>query len=67
VGAAASIALPAGTQIVSGKDKFLIPGLWDMHVHLYYKQYLPLFVAYGVTGVEDMGSDFSKVSQCATN
>ena len=63
VGGAASIALPAGTQIVSGKDKFLIPGLWDMHVHLYYKQYLPLFVAYGVTGVEDMGSDFSKVSQ----
>jgi imidazolonepropionase-like amidohydrolase len=63
VGAAASIALPAGTQIVSGKDKFLIPGLWDMHVHLYYKQYLPLFVAFGVTGVQDMGSDFSKVSQ----
>jgi len=63
VGAAASTALPAGTQIVPGKDKFLIPGLWDMHVHLYYKQYLPLFVAYGVTGVQDMGSDFSKVSQ----
>lgn len=63
VGAAASIALPAGTQTVSGKDKFLIPGLWDMHVHLYYRQYLPLFVAYGVTGVQDMGSDFSKVSQ----
>jgi imidazolonepropionase-like amidohydrolase len=63
VGAAASIALPAGTQIVSGKDKFLIPGLWDMHVHLYYKQYLPLFVAFGVTGVQDMGSDFSKVSE----
>jgi imidazolonepropionase-like amidohydrolase len=62
VGAAASIALPANTQIVAGKDKFLIPGLWDMHVHLYYKQYLPLFVAYGVTGVQDMGSDFSKVS-----
>jgi imidazolonepropionase-like amidohydrolase len=62
VGAAASISLPANTQIVAGKDKFLIPGLWDMHVHLYYNQYLPLFVAYGVTGVQDMGSDFSKVS-----
>jgi imidazolonepropionase-like amidohydrolase len=62
VGAMASIALPAGTQIVAGKDKFLIPGLWDMHVHLYYKQYLPLFVAFGVTGVQDMGSDFAKVS-----
>jgi imidazolonepropionase-like amidohydrolase len=39
-----------------------MPGLWDMHVHLYYKQYLPLFVAFGITGVQDMGSDFSHVS-----
>ncbi len=62
IGPTASIALSAATRIVSGRDKFLIPGLWDMHVHLYYKQYLPLFVAFGVTGVQDMGSDFSKVS-----
>jgi imidazolonepropionase-like amidohydrolase len=62
VGIATSITIPSSTHIISGKDKFLIPGLWDMHVHLYYKQYLPLFVAFGVTGVQDMGSDFSKVS-----
>ncbi len=61
VGAAASIQIPANTRIVAGRDKFLIPGLWDMHVHLFYKQYLPLFIAFGVTGVQDMGSDFSKV------
>jgi imidazolonepropionase-like amidohydrolase len=61
VGAAASIPVPAATRIVAGKDRFLIPGLWDMHVHLFYKQYLPLFIAFGVTGVQDMGSDFSKV------
>jgi imidazolonepropionase-like amidohydrolase len=61
VGLASSIQLPAATRIVSGKNKFLIPGLWDMHVHLYYKQYLPLFVAFGVTGVQDMGSNFSQV------
>jgi N-acetylglucosamine-6-phosphate deacetylase len=24
---------PAGSQIVDGRGKFLIPGLWDMHVH----------------------------------
>jgi imidazolonepropionase-like amidohydrolase len=62
VGPASSIQLPATTNVISGKDKFLMPGLWDMHVHLYYKQYLPLFVAFGVTGVQDMGSNFSKVS-----
>jgi imidazolonepropionase-like amidohydrolase len=62
IGPAASTPLAASTRIIAGKDKFLIPGLWDMHVHLYYKQYLPLFVAFGITGVQDMGSDFSKVS-----
>src|SRR5580658_2143616 len=62
VGVATSIQLPATARIISGKDKFLMPGLWDMHVHLYYKQYLPVFVAFGITGVQDMGSDFSKVS-----
>jgi len=62
IGIATSIAIPSSARVISGKDKFLIPGLWDMHVHLFYKQYLPLFVAFGVTGVQDMGSDFSKVS-----
>lgn len=61
VGAASSIQISAATRVIAGKDKFLIPGLWDMHVHLYYKQYLPLFLAFGVTGVQDMGSDFAKV------
>jgi imidazolonepropionase-like amidohydrolase len=61
VGAASSMPLPANTRVIAGKDKFLIPGLWDMHVHLYYKQYLPLFIAFGITGVQDMGCDFSKV------
>ena len=27
---------PAGTRVVNGRGKFLIPGLWDMHVHLWY-------------------------------
>jgi imidazolonepropionase-like amidohydrolase len=62
VGIATSLSLPPSTRIIAGKDKFLMPGLWDMHVHLYYKQYLPLFVAFGITGVQDMGSDFSRVS-----
>ena len=25
---------PAGSTVVDGTGKFLIPGLWDMHVHL---------------------------------
>jgi Amidohydrolase family len=41
----------------------LIPGLWDMHVHLTRvgENALPLFIAQGVTSVRDMGGDFAVV------
>src|SRR5262245_565629 len=56
---------PANARIVDGRGKFLIPGLWDMHVHMAFGDWipggkevaLPLFVANGVTGVRDMGGD----------
>jgi imidazolonepropionase-like amidohydrolase len=56
--------LAPGTRLISGKQKFLIPGLWDAHVHLTKAGVLslPLFVANGVTGVRDMGSDFREVA-----
>lgn len=48
----------AGARVVNGRGKFLIPGLWDMHVHLgnATEAALPVLVAAGVTGVRDMGS-----------
>jgi imidazolonepropionase-like amidohydrolase len=61
--AATGARVPAGARVVRGRGKFLIPGLWDMHVHLWYKEnQLPLFIAFGVTGVRDMGSDFERTS-----
>lgn len=46
---------------IDGSGKFLIAGLWDMHVHTLSNgqpdQFFPLFVANGVTGVRDMGGD----------
>lgn len=50
--------IPPGVAIIEGKGKFLIPGLWDMHVHLWETDpMLNLYVAMGVLGVRDMGSD----------
>src|SRR5262245_54330742 len=46
--------VPRGAQIVDGRDKFIIPGLWDMHVHWYDERFLPLFVANGVVGTRQM-------------
>ena len=55
--------LPAGARQINGKGKYLIPGLWDSHVHLSKagRGSLPLFVANGVTSVRDMGSDLSEM------
>lgn len=56
-------AAPAAAVVVNGNGKYLIPGLWDMHVHLWYKEHqFPLYLANGVTGVRDMGSDLSWVN-----
>jgi len=44
-----------GTRI-DGSGQYLIPGLWDMHVHLhgYRERALPLFLANGVTTIRDL-------------
>jgi hypothetical protein len=55
--------IPANARLVNGSGKFLIPGLWDMHVHLWHQEnQLPVFLAFGVTGVQDMGSDYGRVT-----
>jgi hypothetical protein len=58
IGTASAVTPPAAAQIVDGRGKFLIPGLWDMHVHLgnATEATLPVLVYYGITGVRDMGS-----------
>jgi imidazolonepropionase-like amidohydrolase len=54
------IPVPKGVRVVEGAGKFVIPGLWDMHVHLADRDQLALYLARGVTGVRDMGSDLDR-------
>lgn len=49
---------------IDAKGKYIIPGLWDMHIHLEgqdlvedNKALLPVFLAYGITTVRDAASD----------
>lgn len=50
------IAAPAGARVIPARGKFLIPGLWDMHVHVWNAdRAFPLFLANGITGVRNMG------------
>ena len=61
------VAIPKNAQVIDGKGKFLIPGLWDMHVHTALQglpeTYFPMFIANGVTGVRDMAADLEFVKQ----
>jgi imidazolonepropionase-like amidohydrolase len=69
VGPGKSAKYPRNAPSVNCRGLFLIPGLWDMHVHLVFGDWfpdaqeisLPLFVANGVTGVRDMGSELDIV------
>ena len=56
VGKPGEAGVQEGARVVDGKGKYLIPGLWDMHVHTVGPSFLPLYLANGVTGVRDMHS-----------
>ena len=60
--------IPSSANVFDASGKYLIPGLWDMHVHAFsfpestialgrraVEVYFPQFLAAGVTGIRDMG------------
>jgi len=68
VGTDASVAKDwRAQQIVEGKGRYLIPGLWDMHVHFgggadlieENKALFPLYVANGITTIRDCSGDLA--------
>jgi urease alpha subunit len=63
IGDSAKIVVPKDSQVVEAKGKFLIPGLWDMHVHWNFKDYLPLFIANGVTGIRQMSGTYDSLGE----
>ena len=69
IGPGKSAKFPRNAPIIDCSGLFAIPGLWDMHVHLVFGDWFPgakdisllLFIANGVTGVRDMGSELDVV------
>jgi predicted amidohydrolase len=62
LGKSNEVAVPTDALVTDASGKFVIPGLWDMHSHVFMRKnkMLPLltlylFIANGVTGVRDMG------------
>lgn len=64
IGASSEVGVPAGAQRIDGRGRFLIPGLVDMHVHLFNNAShrppntwsFPLYVANGVTAIREMAA-----------
>ena len=59
--------LVSSNNEIDASDKFIIPGLWDMHLHIEgedliedNKALFPVFIAYGITTVRDMASDLGE-------
>ena len=66
VGHTSEINIPRGIKTIDGQDLYVIPGLWDAHVHFSYDEeiapaMLPLFLANGITYVRDTGGPINKV------
>lgn len=58
---APEIGAEEGISRINGEGGYLIPGLWDSHVHIFSsptepETALPLYLINGVTGVRDMGA-----------
>lgn len=54
IGPSGQVSAPSGALIVDGRGRFLIPGLADMHAHVYSEMELLLYVAHGVTRIRNM-------------
>ena len=53
-------------KVINGKGKYLIPGLWDAHVHITFTPGLeqamfPLFLGNGITSIRDTGGLITEV------
>ena len=56
VGGDGQLSIPRNAEIIEARGRMLMPGLWDMHVHIQPNDGL-MHIAAGVTSVRDMGND----------
>ncbi len=61
VGPAASVRIPDGARVIEAAGKTVLPGLWDMHAHIFEDQ-IALYVACGITTVRDLANDIDSLA-----
>jgi imidazolonepropionase-like amidohydrolase len=65
-GPSATTSVPVGTKRVDVTGKTIIPGLWDSHAHLHQLEWIPAYIAAGVTTVRDMGNELPFITALRT-
>ena len=61
VGPDGGVTIPENSEVIDATGKTILPGLWDMHVHLGFETAGLLNLAAGVTSVRDLGNDTDKL------
>lgn len=60
VGAAGSVSAPAGTRVIDGRGKTLVPGIWDSHMHIGDDWDVLSNMANGMTSFRSPGTTFDR-------
>lgn len=65
VGDSADVSIPSGARSIDATGQFLIPGLWDLHVHTRYEgiDHLRLLLVNGITTARDMAGPWSHLAK----
>lgn len=71
LGKTGTIRLPQNARVIDASGEYLIPGMWDMHIHVFNnvsgrapnEYYFPLFIANGITGVREMWTKIEQMPQ----
>jgi imidazolonepropionase-like amidohydrolase len=60
IGAAGSLKAPAGTRVIDGRGKTLVPGIWDSHLHIGDDWDVLSNMANGITSFRSPGTTFDR-------
>jgi imidazolonepropionase-like amidohydrolase len=65
VGSSGGVAIPRGARTIDATGQFLIPGLWDAHIHTRYEgiDHLRLLIANGITSARNMSGPWEHLRQ----
>ena len=60
IGASGSLRSPAGTRVIDGRGKTLVPGIWDSHLHIGDDWSVLANIATGITSFRSPGTTFDR-------